>query len=63
MPLTTEIFFVVQVKVLDTVEVFIGWQWEARILERFCEYVIDGVPGKVIDTKYYYKLKGGKGNR
>ena len=40
-------------KVLDTVEVFIGWQWEARILERFCEYVIDGVPGKVIDTKYY----------
>ena len=22
-----------------------GWTWEARILERFCEYQVDGVRG------------------
>lgn len=45
--------FIFQVKVLDTVEVFMGWQWEARILERFCEYVIDGVPGWGVSEWHY----------
>ena len=48
-----------QVKVLDTVEVFIGWQWEARILERFCEYVIDGVPGWGV-SEWHYRHYGGR---
>ena len=30
-----------------------GWQWEARILERFCEYVIDGVPGWGVSEWHY----------
>lgn len=38
---------------MDTVEVFMGWQWEARILERFCEYVIDGVPGWGVSEWHY----------
>ena len=45
-------------KVLDTVEVFIGWEWEARILERFCEYVIDGVPGWGVSEWHYRNHKG-----
>jgi len=49
----------IQVKVLDTVEVFIGWQWEARILERFCEYVIDGVPGWGV-SEWHYRHYGGR---
>lgn len=53
------IFTCLQVKVLDTVEVFIGWEWEARILERFCEYVIDGVPGWGV-SEWHYRHYGGR---
>ena len=28
------LWYTVQVKVIDFVEVFMGWEWEARILER-----------------------------
>ncbi len=37
----------VQVKVLDYVEVMFGWEWEAKVVERFCRYTVDGVPGSV----------------
>ena len=51
--------FFFQVKVLDTVEVFMGWEWEARILERFCEYVVDGVPGWGV-SEWHYRHHGGR---
>ena len=35
-----------------------GWQWEARILERFCEYVIDGVPGWGVSEWHYRHYAG-----
>lgn len=49
----------IQVKVLDTVEVYMGWEWEARILERFCEYVVDGVPGWGV-SEWHYRHHGGR---
>lgn len=36
-----------------------GWQWEARILERFCEYVVDGVPGWGV-SEWHYRHYGGR---
>lgn len=33
----------IQVKVLDCTNVFIGKEWEARLEERFCRYLFDGV--------------------
>ena len=36
-----------------------GWEWEARILERFCEYVVDGVPGWGV-SEWHYRHHGGR---
>jgi len=46
-------WFEVQVKVLDFAEVFMGWEWEARILERFCEYKVNGVGGWGVSEWHY----------
>ena len=54
-----QILWCFQVKVIDTVEVFIGWEWEARILERFCEYTVDGVPGWGV-SEWHYRHFGGR---
>lgn len=35
----------VQVRVVDSVEVMFGWRWEAKVVERFARYTVDGVPG------------------
>ena len=47
-----------QIRVLDTVEVFLGWVWEARILERFCEVTVDGVPGWGVSEWHYRSYNG-----
>ena len=39
------VWYEVLVKVVDFAEVYMGWEWEARILERFCTYRVNGVPG------------------
>ena len=31
--------------VVDAVEVMFGWQWEGRVIERFCEFTVDGREG------------------
>ena len=49
--------FLFQIRVLDTVEVFLGWEWEARILERFCEFTVDGVPGWGV-SEWHYRNHG-----
>jgi hypothetical protein len=51
--------FLFQIRVLDTVEVFLGWEWEARILERFCEFTVDGVPGWGV-SEWHYRNHGGR---
>ncbi len=48
-----------QVRVLDTVEVFFGWQWEGRVLERFCEFTVDGVRGWGI-SEWQFRHGGGR---
>ena len=32
-------------RVVDAVEVMFGWQWEGRVIERFCEFAVDGREG------------------
>ena len=46
-------WYEVQVKVLDFAELFMGWEWEARILERFCEYKVNGVHGWGVSEWHY----------
>ncbi len=48
-----------KVKVLDLVEVRMGWQWEARVVERFCEFTVDGVPGWGI-SEWHWRAYGGR---
>ena len=36
-----------------------GWEWEARILERFCSYEVDGVPGWGV-SEWHYRHHGGR---
>ena len=50
----------IQVRVVDTVEVFMGWSWEARILERFCDYTVDGIRGWGV-SEWHFKNDGGEG--
>ena len=44
---------------LDTVEVKMGWTWEARILERFCTYSVDGVNGWGVSEWHYNNQEEG----
>ena len=48
-----------KVRVLDSVEVFMGWEWESRIIERFCKYEVDGVPGWGV-SEWQYRNHGGR---
>ena len=47
--------------IADSVEVFMGWEWEARIIERFCEYTVDGVRGWGVSEWHWNNQKAGKG--
>jgi hypothetical protein len=50
--------YYVQVKVLDTQELNIGWEWEARIVERRCKFVVDGIEGYGISECMYRHVGG-----
>ena len=30
---------------VDKQGVFLGWEWECELVERFCEFTVDGVRG------------------
>jgi hypothetical protein len=46
----------VQVQVLETQNFHIGWEWEARIVERHCRFWVDGVEGfGVSECQYNHK--------
>ena len=53
------LFCVFQVKVIDSSEIFFGWQWEGRVIERYCRYVIDGVPGWGV-SEWHFRHHGGR---
>lgn len=50
--------YYVQVKVLETIQLNIGWEWEARIVERRCKFIIDGVEGYGISECMYRNTSG-----
>ena len=43
---------------VDAVEIFMGWEWEARIVERFCRYEVDGAPGWGVSEWHYRNYNG-----
>jgi len=49
----------VQVRVIDAVEVMFGWQWEGRVIERFCEFTVDGREGWGV-SEWHFAHKGGR---
>lgn len=51
--------YYVQVKVLETIELNIGWEWEARIVERRCKFIIDGIEGYGV-SECMYRHAGGR---
>ena len=36
-----------------------GWEWEATVIERFCEYEVDGVPGWGV-SEWHFRHHGGR---
>jgi hypothetical protein len=50
--------YYVQVKVLETQELYIGWEWEARIVERRCKFTVDGIEGYGISECMYRNVTG-----
>ncbi|KAF0287947.1 hypothetical protein FJT64_013635 [Amphibalanus amphitrite] len=50
------------VKVEDVQEVYIGWEWEARILERRCSYRVNGLSAHGV-SEWYYRHHGGRPER
>jgi len=50
--------YVVQIQVLETQELHIGWEWEARIVERRCKFNIDGIEGYGISECHYRNVNG-----
>ncbi|XP_037093656.1 uncharacterized protein LOC119113449 [Pollicipes pollicipes] len=49
----------VLVKVEESHTVFIGWRWEARVLERRCTYRVNGVAAHGV-SEWYYRHRGGR---
>ena len=42
---------------VDAVEVMFGWQWEGRVIERFCEFTVDGREGWGV-SEWHFNHKG-----
>jgi len=36
-----------------------GWKWEARMVERFVRYIVNGIPGQGV-SEFHYHNKGGR---
>lgn len=43
---------------METQELHIGWEWEARIIERRCKFIIDGIEGYGISECMYRHTEG-----
>ena len=44
---------------MDRQQVFFGLEWEARVIERFCKYKINGEEGWGV-SEWEYRNHGGK---
>ena len=51
--------YYVQVQVLDSQIFHIGWEWEAKIVERHCRFFVDGIEGYGI-SEWQYRYKDGR---
>lgn len=40
-------------------EVFFGWEWEGRVIERMCKFTVDGVEGWGV-SEWHFKHSGGR---
>ncbi|CAG9088900.1 unnamed protein product [Plutella xylostella] len=38
---------------------FVSSEWEARMVERFCKFTVDGVPGRGV-SEFHYRHRGGR---
>jgi len=50
--------YVIQVQVQETQELYIGWEWEARIVERRCKFTVEGIQGFGISECQYRHVHG-----
>lgn len=48
----------VKVQVTDSSTLYIGWEWEARIIENFCQFEVNGVKGWGCAEFCYRHLQG-----
>ena len=48
----------VQVNVVESPVFYIGWEWEAKIVERMCTFQVNGTPGWGISEFMYRNLSG-----
>ncbi|KDQ88522.1 hypothetical protein L798_06649 [Zootermopsis nevadensis] len=51
--------YTVQVNVEYAAVHYVGWKWEARMVERFVQYTVNGIPGRGVSEFHYYN-KGGR---
>jgi len=49
----------VMVNVVDKQGVYLGWEWECQLVERFCEFTVDGVGGWGV-SEFHYRHRGGR---
>lgn len=48
----------VQVNVEHKAIHYVGWKWEARMVERFVKYKVNGIVGRGISEFHYHSNKG-----
>lgn len=50
--------YTVRVSVLHQSVHYVGWRWEARMVERFVSYSVDGVKGRGVSEWHYHSSSG-----
>ena len=50
--------YTVQVNVEYEATHYVGWKWEARMVERFVRYIVNGIPGKGVSEFHYHNKEG-----
>jgi hypothetical protein len=51
----------VQVDVIESPEFFMGWEWEARVVEHLARFTVNGIPGWGAAEWEYRHLSGRPG--
>ena len=53
------VWYDIQVRVLDKQGVFLGWEWECELVERFCEFRVDGARGWGV-SEFNFRRRSGR---